>query len=142
LVDAEGRPVGEATLRPSPHGVLISLRLTKVAPGIHALHIHQVARCDRPSFASAGGHVNPTNHDHGFLAARGPHAGDLPNIEIPSDMQFAAEYFVDGVTLEPGPNTLMDPDGSAIVIHAGKDDYSTNPAGGAGDRVACGPIGQ
>jgi Cu-Zn family superoxide dismutase len=140
LVDAEGRPVGEATLRPSPHGVLISLRLMNVAPGVHALHIHQVGRCDRPAFTSAGGHVNPTNHDHGFLAVRGPHAGDLPNVEIPSGLQFAAEYFVDGVTLEPGANTLIDADGSSIVVHAGKDDYSTNPAGNAGDRVACGPI--
>jgi Cu-Zn family superoxide dismutase len=140
LIDADGRPVGEATLRPSPHGVLVSLRLTKVAPGIHAVHIHQVGRCDRPSFTSAGGHFNPSNHDHGFLAATGVHAGDLPNIEIPSDMQYAGEYFVDGVTLEAGSNSLMDSDGSAIVVHAGKDDHMSNPAGNAGDRVACGPI--
>lgn len=139
LMDAEGRSVGEAQLLSGP-GVLLKLHLTKVAPGIHALHIHTTGRCDAPSFASAGGHFNPTNHHHGIFNSDGPHAGDLPNIEVPSGLQYSAEYFVDDVTLEPGPTSLMDADGSAIVIHAGRDDYRTDPAGDAGERLACGPI--
>jgi Cu-Zn family superoxide dismutase len=142
LTDPEGRSVGEAVLRESPHGVLVSLRLTKVAPGIHAVHIHEVGRCERPTFESAGGHFNPTKREHGFLNPRGVHAGDLPNIEIPTDLRYSAEYFVDGVSLAAGPQSLMDADGSAVVIHQGRDDYVTDPAGDAGARVACGQIVQ
>lgn len=139
LMDAEGRSVGEAVLQ-AGQAVLLKLHLTKVAPGIHALHIHTTGRCDAPSFASAGGHLNLTKHQHGILNPDGPHTGDLPNIEVPSSLQYSAEYFLDGVTLEAGPRSLMDADGSAVVIHAGRDDYRTDPAGDAGERVACGVI--
>jgi Cu-Zn family superoxide dismutase len=141
-MDAEGRSVGEAVLRQSPHGVLMSVSLTKVAPGVHALHIHAIGRCERPSFESAGGHFNPTHREHGFLNPRGVHAGDLPNIEIPGDLRYSAEYFVDGVTLDPGPQSLIDADGAAVVLHRGGDDYITEPAGDAGRRIACGRIVQ
>jgi Cu-Zn family superoxide dismutase len=140
-MDAEGRPVGEAVLQSGQGpGVLLKLHLTKVPPGIHGLHIHTTGRCDAPTFASAGGHFNPTNRRHGFLNPNGAHAGDLPNIEVPSNLQYSADYFVPEVTLQPGPRSLMDADGSAVVIHAGRDDYETDPAGDSGDRLACGPI--
>lgn len=142
LMDAEGRTVGEAVLRHSPHGVVMKLTLIKIAPGVHALHIHEVGQCEGPTFESAGGHFNPTSQEHGFLNPRGPHPGDLPNIEVPTDMRYAAEYFVAGVTLDAGPRSLIDADGSAVVIHAGSDDYLTEPAGEAGKRLACGRIGR
>jgi Cu-Zn family superoxide dismutase len=75
-----------------------------------------------------------------LLNPRGPHAGDLPNIEVPSTTQLSVEYFLADVTIEPGPRSLTDNNGSSIVIHAGKDDYATDPAGESGDRLACGPI--
>jgi Cu-Zn family superoxide dismutase len=71
---------------------------------------------------------------------RGRHAGDLPNIEVPTTTQFSVEYFLADVTIEPGPQSLTDNNGSSIVIHAGKDDYAADPAGESGDRLACGEI--
>jgi superoxide dismutase, Cu-Zn family len=140
LVDLQGRSVGQALLQQTPHGVLLKLDLKNATPGIHGLHIHDVGRCDRPAFESAGGHFNPTNRRHGFLNPLGPHAGDLPNIEVPATTQHSVEYFVADITIEPGPRSLGDTNGSSIVIHASKDDYSTDPAGESGDRLACGQI--
>jgi superoxide dismutase, Cu-Zn family len=140
LIDAEGRSVGQAYLQQTPHGVLLKLDLKNATPGIHGLHIHDVGRCDRPSFDSAGGHFNPTARQHGFLNPRGPHAGDLPNIEVPTTTQLSVEYLVADVTLDPGPRSLLDANGSTIVIHAGKDDYLSEPAGDSGDRLVCGQV--
>jgi Cu-Zn family superoxide dismutase len=140
LVDTQGRNVGEARLQQTPHGVLLKLELKNATPGVHALHIHEVGRCEAPSFESAGGHFAPSARQHGFLNARGPHAGDLPNIEVPASTQLTVEHLVSDVTLEPGAQSLLDSNGSAIVIHAGKDDYATEPAGDSGDRLACGRI--
>lgn len=140
LVDTQGRSVGQASLQQTPHGVLLKLDLNKATPGIHALHIHEVGRCDRPSFESAGDHFNPTNRQHGFANPRGPHAGDLPNIEVPGTTELSVEYFLADVSIDAGPQTLMDGDGSSIVIHTGKDDYASDPAGEAGDRLVCGRI--
>ena len=140
LVDSQGRSVGQAFLQQAPNGVLLKLDLKNATPGIHGLHIHDVGRCDRPSFESAGGHFNPTDRQHGFLNPRGPHAGDLPNIEVPASTQHSVEYFLADITIDPGPRSLGDQNGSSIVIHAGKDDHATDPAGESGDRLACGQI--
>jgi Cu-Zn family superoxide dismutase len=140
LKDAEGRTVGEARLQQTPHGVLLTLDLKNATPGVHALHLHEVGACQAPSFESAGRHFAPSGHEHGFLNARGPHEGDLPNIMVPSTRDISIEYLMTDVTLDAGPRSLLDANGSALVIHASKDDYRSNPAGGAGDRLACGPI--
>jgi superoxide dismutase, Cu-Zn family len=140
LIDAEGRTVGEATLQQASNGILLKLTLKNATPGIHGLHFHDVGRCDRPTFESAGGHFNPSARQHGFLNTRGPHTGDLPNLDVPTTTQLAVEYFIRDVTLEGGPASLHDANGTAIVIHAGKDDYATDPAGDSGERLACGAI--
>jgi Cu-Zn family superoxide dismutase len=142
LADTEGRAVGQAQLRQTPHGVLLRLDLKNATPGVHAMHIHDAGRCDRPSFESAGPHFNPGGHQHGLLNPRGVHAGDLPNLDIPASQQLSVEYLVVDVTLDPGPQSLLDANGSAIVIHSGKDDYASDPAGASGDRIACGQISQ
>lgn len=140
VVDTQGRNVGEARFQQTPHGVLMMLELKNATPGVHALHIHGVGRCEAPSFESAGDHFAPSARQHGFLNAKGPHAGDLPNITVPASMQLTVEHLVTDVTLEPGTRSLLDSDGSTIVIHAGKDDYTTDPTGNSGDRIACGRI--
>lgn len=140
LVDADGRNVGQARLQQTPHGVLLKLELKNVPAGVHAVHIHEVGRCDPPTFESAGAHVALPGRQHGFLATAGPHGGDLPNIEVPATKNLAVEHFVRDVTLEAGSATLLDADGSSIVIHAAKDDYVSDPAGNSGDRIACGRI--
>ena len=140
LMDGKGNTVGEARLQETPHGVLLRIDLKDIAPGAHALHVHQVGKCDAPTFESAGGHYAPDGRKHGFHSTDGPHAGDLPNIDVPSSKALVAEHLVAHVTLRPGPRSLLDNDGSAIVVHAGPDDYRTDPSGGAGGRVACGVI--
>ena len=140
LVDASGRNIGGAHLRETSHGVLIRLELKNATPGPHGFHIHETGTCEQPSFSSAGGHFNPNGRKHGFLSPDGPHAGDLPNIEVPSTTTLSVEHFASGVTLKPGPRSLLDADGSAVMIHSGQDDYMSDPGGNAGDRLACGEI--
>lgn len=140
LVDAAGAPVGRVKLTQGAVGVLIQMDLKGLKPGVHAFHLHAKGRCDRPDFTSAGGHYNPRSHEHGFLNPEGPHAGDLPNIHVPADGTVKAEFHTSRVTLGTGVGTLFDADGTAIVIHAGADDYKTDPAGHAGARVACGVV--
>jgi len=140
LVDTQGRRVGEARFQQTPNGVLLRLDLKNATPGVHGLHIHDVGRCDAPTFESAGGHFSPDRRAHGFLNPQGPHAGDLPNIFVPSSTELSLEYLIRDVTLDPGPRSLLDANGSALVIHADKDDYIGDPAGHSGDRLDCGPV--
>ena len=140
LKDAGGKDVGTVQLIQTPHGVLLKMALKGVAPGEHAFHIHAVGKCE-PPFTSAGGHFNPDNKKHGLMAADGHHAGDMPNLTIPQSGELTAEVLNASITLDKGkPNSLFDADGSALVIHAGKDDYKTDPTGDAGGRIACGVI--
>jgi Cu-Zn family superoxide dismutase len=74
------------------------------------------------------------------MAKDGPHAGDLPNLEVPGNGQLTVEYIVPDVTVGAGPGALFDGDGSAVVVHEGKDDYASDPAGNSGNRIACGVL--
>jgi superoxide dismutase, Cu-Zn family len=140
LKDAQGKNVGSAELSQLPSGVLIKLSLNGVPAGEHAFHVHAVGKCE-PPFTSAGGHFNPDNRKHGLLANDGHHAGDMPNLHIPQDGVLAIEVVNSAVTLENGkPNSLYGPNRTALVIHAGKDDYKTDPTGDAGGRIACGVV--
>lgn len=146
LYDAEGQEVGTATLKeeweaPETPGVLIQLRVSKLSPGIHAFHIHEKGACEAPDFKSAGGHFNPEGKKHGIKNPDGHHAGDLSSITIGPDGMAKIERVARGVTLGPGKFSLLDADGSALVIHADPDDDVTDPAGNAGARIACGVIG-
>jgi Cu-Zn family superoxide dismutase len=140
LKDASGKDVGQVQLLQTPHGVLIKLSLKGVPAGDHAFHVHAVGKCE-PPFTSAGGHFNPASHKHGMEAAEGQHAGDMPNLHIPASGELVVEIANPMITLAKGqPNSVFDADGSAIIIHAGADDYKTDPTGNAGDRIACGVI--
>jgi Cu-Zn family superoxide dismutase len=139
LKDASGNEVGKATLVATPSGVLIRLDLTGVPPGEHAFHIHTVGKCEPPDFKSAGAHFNPDETKHGFMNGDGPHAGDMPNLHVPDSGKLQVEVLDSMVSLSEDP-ALLDADGAALVIHAGADDYKTDPAGNAGDGIACGVI--
>jgi Cu-Zn family superoxide dismutase len=140
LKNAEGKDVGNVTLTQTPHGVLLSLSVKGLPAGEHAFHVHAVGKCE-PPFNSAGGHFNPENKKHGHEAADGPHAGDMPNLHIPASGELTVEVMNTAITLDKGkPNSVFKPDGTAVVIHAGKDDYKTDPTGNAGGRIACGVI--
>jgi Cu-Zn family superoxide dismutase len=108
-------------------------------PGTRAFHIHEVGRCE-PPFESAGGHFNPTGKQHGKDNPGGPHAGDLPNLEVPQSGGLKIEVTAKNVSLDGGRDALLDADGAALVVHADPDDYTSDPAGRAGKRLACGVI--
>ena len=140
LQTADGKDAGSVTLTQTPAGVLLSLSVKGLPAGEHAFHVHAVGKCE-PPFTSAGGHFNPGNKKHGMMSPEGAHAGDMPNLHIPASGELAVEVLNAAVTLEKGkPNSLFDADGSAVVIHAGKDDYKTDPTGDAGGRIACGVV--
>ena len=140
LRSTKGDPVGTAVLTETPHGVLVSATLNDLPPGDHAFHIHEHGQCVAP-FESAGGHFNPKGAQHGYLNPKGTHAGDLPNVTVLDDGRAKVELLASGVTLAKGkPGSLLDGDGTALVVHAKADDYKSDPAGNAGDRVACGVI--
>jgi Cu-Zn family superoxide dismutase len=142
LKDASGKEVGQAALEQTPHGVLIKLSLKGAAPGEHAFHVHAVGKCE-PPFTSAGGHFNPGAKKHGLEATEGAHAGDMPNLHIPASGELVIEIANPAISLVKGQsNTVFDADGSALVIHAGADDYKSDPTGNAGDRIAYGVIAE
>jgi Cu-Zn family superoxide dismutase len=141
FTDAKGKQLGTATLTQTPNGVLIELNLSNVPPGEHAFHIHQTGRCDaKDGFKSAGDHYAGDRQKHGFKVEGGPHAGDMMNKFVGSDGALRAHIINTRVTLADGQNTLFDTDGSALILHAKGDDYSSQPAGNAGDRIACAVI--
>jgi len=142
LKDPKGQDVGSVSFIQAPAGVLIRLSLKDVPAGEHAFHIHAVGKCEPPSFDSAGGHFNPANAHHGMMSGPG-HAGDMPNLHVPASGALDLEVLNAAITLDKDkPNSVFHPGGTAIVIHAGKDDYTSDPAGNAGGRIICGVIGE
>ena len=140
LKTADGKDAGSVTLTQTPSGVLLALTAKGLPPGEHAFHVHEVGKCEAP-FTSAGGHFNPGKKKHGLLVAEGAHAGDMPNLHIPASGELTVEVQNAMITLEKDkPNSLLDADGSAVIIHAGKDDYKSEPTGEAGGRIACGVV--
>ncbi len=142
LIDPDGEEIGRAELVETPsYGVLIRLEVEGLEPGEHAFHIHGTGECAPPDFGSAGGHYAPRGRSHGLLHPHGKHAGDLANLRVPESGRVATERLAQHVTLlEGATGSLFDDDGSALVIHATGDDYTSQPAGGGGPKVACGVI--
>ena len=142
FVNAHGKQIGTATLTQTPSGVLIDIKAEGIPVGAHALHIHETGKCDVPDFASAGDHYNPAGAKHGFVNGTDRHAGDLPNQFVQHDGVLQAHVLASQVTLSAGQTTLFDTDGSALILHTKADDYTSQPAGEAGDRFACAVIMQ
>lgn len=143
LKNTEGAVVGTAVLSEESDGVHIAIDATHLPLGVHGFHIHEKGMCEEPDFESAGGHFNPEGKEHGFDNPKGPHAGDLPNIEVGEDGAVKTEVVADMVTLEKGKeNSLLHEGGTSLVIHADPDDYVSQPAGNAGERIVCGVISE
>jgi superoxide dismutase, Cu-Zn family len=139
LKDAQGKPVGDVILWDQGPGIALEVKLHDLTPGVHAIHFHQVPKCEGPDFKSAGGHFNPENKKHGFENPEGHHAGDMKNFTVLADGKASAHLDDKDVTLKEGPHSLLT-NGAAIVVHAKADDYKTDPSGNSGDRIACGVL--
>ncbi|MBI4240824.1 MAG: superoxide dismutase family protein [Candidatus Rokubacteria bacterium] len=140
LKNAKGDAVGTASFWEDASGVRIIAQVRGIPAGKHGIHIHAVGKCDPPDFMTAGGHFNPGGKKHGLKNPAGPHAGDLPNLEVAADGTGRLEYVTRLVTLASGPTSLFDADGSALVVHASPDDDVTDPTGNSGGRIACGIV--
>jgi Cu-Zn family superoxide dismutase len=141
LRNADGQSVGKATFEEVAGGVEIHFEGKNLPPGSHGFHIHDTGDCDAPSFTSAGDHFNPTGAEHGFMNPKGHHMGDLPNLQVRPDGTADVVVVVKGATLaESGEESLVDGDGTALVVHTKEDDQLTDPSGDSGARIACGVI--
>jgi Cu-Zn family superoxide dismutase len=144
LRNAGGDRVGKVWLRERRRdgGVVVFARVRDMPPGFHGFHVHTTGRCDPPTFASAGGHLNPSGADHG------DHAGDLPSLLVNEDGRGMLATATDRFSL----SDLRDGDGSAMMVHSGRDNFANIPSryggpdqetratGDAGSRLACGVV--
>lgn len=117
-------------------GVRIVATLDNLSPGKHGFHIHEFGDCSAPDASSAGGHFNPTHQKHGGPDHFERHVGDLGNI-VANERSRARYDRVDSVISLNGSNSII---GKSLVVHAKADDFTTQPTGDSGGRVACGII--
>jgi Cu-Zn family superoxide dismutase len=137
IINVQGQSIGRAMVTQTAKGVKIKVQVSGLATGRHGIHIHAVGRCNPPDFMSAGPHFNPDSLQHGARSAAGKHAGDLPNLEVDRSGKADQTFEVEGLTLDPGPRSLLSPQNRSLVIHADPDDEITDPSGKSGPRIAC-----
>ena len=129
---------GTLTLTAMGDGVHVGGEIGGLPPGPHGFHVHERGDCSAADASSAGGHFNPTNMPHGRSGPTPHHLGDSDNIVANADRVATIDTHLHDVTLGTGlPNDIA---GRALVVHADPDDYTSQPSGDAGARVACGVI--
>ena len=129
---------GTATFQARDGGVEMRLTVTGATPGPHAVHLHEKGDCSDPEAKSAGAHWNPTNAPHGNPSTPPCHRGDIGNLEVDAKGEGTLVYRSSTWTIGGDPAT--DVIGKAVIVHAQVDDFTSQPAGNAGARVACGVV--
>ena len=145
LIDAAGDAVGLATFSENADGVTVHLLIEGLSPGEHGWHLHAIGLCEPDSpepFSSAGEHWNPTAQPHGGPDTDEHHAGDFGNLVASEDGLAEIEITTTDFTLEAGPTSVFDEDGTSIVVHEGTDDLVTQPDGDSGPGYACGVVAE
>lgn len=135
-----GAEVGGVSIRERPPVIQLRIRVHDLSPGLHGMHLHEVGRCEGPGFQSAGGHLNPIKSlHHGHKNPQGPHLGDLGNLVVTANGRGDVTVEVGGTEARMGLRTLLGlgDNGIALVIHADRDDETTDPSGNSGARIAC-----
>jgi superoxide dismutase, Cu-Zn family len=141
LKGLDGSALGSIDFAQTNHGALIVFDLKGLPPGAHGVHIHTSGNCDaKTKFTSAGPHFSPEQKNHGFMVKGGPHPGDLPNQFAAADGSLHASTISNMFSLGNGKKSIFDKDGASIIVMAKGDDYTSQPAGNTGDRIACGVI--
>ncbi|HXQ63660.1 MAG TPA: superoxide dismutase family protein [Steroidobacteraceae bacterium] len=130
---------GRVEFRQSSSGVHLHVELAGLKPGSeHGFHVHDKGDCSAPDAMSTGGHFNPAGAPHGRAGGAAHHAGDLPSLTADAAGKVRVDLDVAGLTLDPGPTSIV---GRSVVVHGDRDDFTTQPGGNSGARVACGVIG-
>ena len=129
---------GTAMFTQSGDTITLTIGIYNVSPGLHAVHIHEKGDCSSPDGTSAGGHWNPTNVAHGKWGEGEFHLGDIGNITVGEDGTGTIELTTD--LWEMGTGSDIDIVGKGIIVHAGPDDFTSQPSGNAGARIGCGAI--
>jgi Cu-Zn family superoxide dismutase len=136
---SDSNVTGSATFTQSGDGeVHLMLRVENVPPGDHAVHLHENGDCSAADASSAGGHWNPTNEDHGKRGEGSFHKGDIDNMTVGEDGTGTIDMDVEGWSIGGGDDSNIL--NKAVIIHAGADDFTSQPSGDAGSRIACGVI--
>ena len=138
IYNDQEKKIGTAELEEVAKGVVVELKAEGLSPGLHGFHFHETGKCEAPTFETAGGHFNPADAKHGMEHEEGPHAGDLPNLEVEEDGTVNVTVNAENVSLSKDDDASLV--GTALIIHEKPDDGKTQPTGDAGERLACGVI--
>jgi len=128
---------GTVTFTQKGDKVVVEAKVSGLTPGGHGFHIHEKGDCSSGDGMSAGGHFNPTAKPHGNPAAADHHIGDIPMLVADASGNATLSIELGGMAVGSGATDVV---GKAVIVHKDPDDYTTQPTGNSGARVACGLI--